>query len=120
MRHGRSQLSRAERRDLALRDRVATRTAGRLPHAPVHRQPSRAGAHLHGRPGLCPDGASAISDDEQRAFLKQDRVACHSDRAKAAGMDSARKLSVDALDPSATSRTTPGRGNWWSASCARA
>jgi mono/diheme cytochrome c family protein len=41
----------------------------------------------------------ALSDDEQRAFLKQYCVACHSERAKAAGMDSARKLSVEALDP---------------------
>ena len=42
---------------------------------------------------------SAIGDDEQRAFLKQYCAACHSDRAKAAGMDSARKLSMDTLDP---------------------
>ena len=40
-----------------------------------------------------------VSDDEQRAFLKQYCMACHSERAKAAGMDSARKLSVEALDP---------------------
>ena len=40
-----------------------------------------------------------MTDDEQRAFLKQYCMACHSERAKAAGMDSARKLSVEALDP---------------------
>ena len=40
----------------------------------------------------------AISDDEQRAFFKQYCMTCHSERAKAAGMDSARKLSVEALD----------------------
>ena len=43
--------------------------------------------------------APAISDDEQRAFFTQYCVTCHSERAKAAGMDSARKLSVEALDP---------------------
>jgi hypothetical protein len=42
---------------------------------------------------------SGVTDDEQRAFLKQYCMACHSERAKAAGMDSARKLSVEALDP---------------------
>ena len=43
--------------------------------------------------------APAVSADEQRAFLKQYCLACHSERAKAAGMDSARKLTIDALDP---------------------
>src|SRR5688500_14356695 len=33
----------------------------------------------------------AVSDDEQRAFFKQYCMVCHSERAKAAGMDSARK-----------------------------
>ena len=43
--------------------------------------------------------AASITADHQRAFLKQYCVACHSEAGKAAGMDSARKLQVDALDP---------------------
>ena len=42
---------------------------------------------------------ATISDAEQKAFMNQYCVACHSERAKAAGMDSARKLAVDGLDP---------------------
>ena len=42
---------------------------------------------------------ATISDADQKAFLNQYCVACHSERAKAAGMDSARKLAVDGLDP---------------------
>ena len=42
---------------------------------------------------------ATISDAEQKAFINQYCVACHSERAKAAGMDSARKLAVDGLDP---------------------
>jgi len=40
-----------------------------------------------------------VSDADQKAFLQQYCIACHSERAKAAGMDSARKLQLDALDP---------------------
>jgi hypothetical protein len=43
--------------------------------------------------------AAAIPDAEQKAFLTQYCIACHSERAKAAGMDSARKLALDGLDP---------------------
>jgi mono/diheme cytochrome c family protein len=42
---------------------------------------------------------AAITVDHERAFLKQYCVACHSEAAKAAGMDSARKLQIDKLDP---------------------
>jgi mono/diheme cytochrome c family protein len=42
----------------------------------------------------------ALTADHERAFLKQYCVACHSEAARAAGMDSARKLQVDKLDPS--------------------
>src|SRR5688572_28055849 len=48
----------------------------------------------------------AVSDDEQRAFFKTYCMACHSERAKAAGMDSARKLSVEALDPANVAHDT--------------
>src|SRR5262245_25691306 len=43
--------------------------------------------------------ASTVSDADQKAFLTQYCIACHSERAKAAGMDSARKLALDGLDP---------------------
>jgi mono/diheme cytochrome c family protein len=65
--------------------------------APGPPRPVRASTPAPARPEQSRGG---ISDDEQRAFLKQYCVACHGDRARAAGMDSARKLSVDALDPS--------------------
>jgi mono/diheme cytochrome c family protein len=45
-----------------------------------------------------PGIATAVTADDHKAFIKQNCVACHSDRAKAAGMDSARKLSFDTLD----------------------
>jgi hypothetical protein len=37
--------------------------------------------------------------DAQRAFLNQYCTACHSEKMKAAGLDSSRRLTVDALDP---------------------
>jgi hypothetical protein len=42
---------------------------------------------------------ATVSDADQKAFITQYCIACHSERAKAAGMDSARKLALDALDP---------------------
>jgi mono/diheme cytochrome c family protein len=41
----------------------------------------------------------AISVDAQRAFLNQYCVTCHSEKMKAAGLDSSRRLTVDGLDP---------------------
>src|SRR5688500_12475129 len=41
----------------------------------------------------------AISGDEQRAFLKTWCVGCHNQAAAKAGIDSSRKLQIDALDP---------------------
>jgi mono/diheme cytochrome c family protein len=41
----------------------------------------------------------AISVDDQRAFLNQYCVGCHSEKMKAAGLDSSRRLTMDALDP---------------------
>ena len=43
--------------------------------------------------------APAITADAQRAFLNQYCIACHSEKMKAAGLDSARRLTVDGLDP---------------------
>jgi hypothetical protein len=40
-----------------------------------------------------------VTADEQRAFLKQWCVGCHNQAAAKAGIDSARKLQIDALDP---------------------
>ena len=46
-----------------------------------------------------PPAAPAISADAQKAFLNQYCMACHSEKAKAAGLDSARRLTMDSLDP---------------------
>jgi mono/diheme cytochrome c family protein len=43
--------------------------------------------------------AVTVTLEQERAFLKQYCQACHSEAAKNAGMDSARKLAIDALDP---------------------
>ena len=43
--------------------------------------------------------APAITADAQKAFLNQYCMACHSEKMKAAGLDSARRLTMDALDP---------------------
>jgi mono/diheme cytochrome c family protein len=43
--------------------------------------------------------APAIAVDAQKAFLNQYCMACHSEKAKAAGLDSARRLTMDSLDP---------------------
>ena len=43
--------------------------------------------------------APAVSVEEQRAFLNQYCSACHSEKMKAAGQDSARRMTIDALDP---------------------
>jgi mono/diheme cytochrome c family protein len=43
--------------------------------------------------------APSVSPDAQRAFLNQYCMACHSEKMKAAGLDSARRLTMDGLDP---------------------
>jgi hypothetical protein len=40
-----------------------------------------------------------MSVEDQRAFLTQYCVGCHSEKMKAAGLDSSRRLTMDALDP---------------------
>jgi hypothetical protein len=40
-----------------------------------------------------------ITAEDQRAFLNQYCVNCHSEKMKAAGLDSSRRLTMDALDP---------------------
>jgi mono/diheme cytochrome c family protein len=52
---------------------------------------------------------SAVTVDHERAFLKQYCITCHSEAAKAAGMDSARKLQIDKLDPANVDRD---RATW--------
>src|SRR5262245_60447299 len=48
--------------------------------------------------------APAISADAQRAFLNQYCMGCHSEKMKAAGLDSARRLTMDGLDPANVDR----------------
>ena len=43
--------------------------------------------------------APAVSVEDQKAFLTQYCVGCHSEKMKAAGLDSSRRLTMDALDP---------------------
>jgi mono/diheme cytochrome c family protein len=43
--------------------------------------------------------APSLAPEAQRAFLNQYCMACHSEKMKAAGLDSARRLTMDALDP---------------------
>src|SRR4030095_344441 len=43
--------------------------------------------------------APTVSADEQRAFRRPYCAGCHSEKAKAAGLDSARRMTIDALDP---------------------
>src|SRR5690349_14591042 len=77
------------------------------PAAPAAARPQGATAPAGTGRRVTPATASAraaapvatISDADQKAFLTQYCIACHSERAKAAGMDSARKLALDALDP---------------------
>jgi hypothetical protein len=47
---------------------------------------------------------AAISLDDQRSFLNQYCVGCHSEKMKAAGLDSSRRLTMDALDPANVGR----------------
>jgi mono/diheme cytochrome c family protein len=67
------------------RPQPAPRTA--QPAAPTARQVSAAPT----TPATTPDG--------QRAFLNQYCMGCHSEKMKAAGLESARRLTMDALDP---------------------
>ncbi len=46
----------------------------------------------------------AVGLDDQRTFLKQYCVACHSEAAASRGVDSARKLKIDTLDPADVDR----------------
>ncbi len=64
------------------------------PAPPPVRQQSPAPAQVR------PTAATpAITADEQRAFLKTWCVGCHNQAAAKAGVDSSRKLQIDALDP---------------------
>ena len=48
--------------------------------------------------------APVLGADAQKAFLNQYCMACHSEKAKAAGLDSARRLTMDGLDPADVDR----------------
>src|SRR5262245_57719641 len=67
------------------------RPAQTAPRAPQSTAPVRAVSTTPAAP--------AASADEQRAFLNQYCSGCHSEKMKAAGLDSARRMTIDALDP---------------------
>jgi mono/diheme cytochrome c family protein len=71
-----------------------------LPQAQPRTEPSKPAqpATPVARPVSAPAAAS-IPPDAQRAFLNQYCMACHSEKMKAAGLDSARRLTMDGLDP---------------------
>jgi mono/diheme cytochrome c family protein len=46
-----------------------------------------------------PVSTPAITATDQKAFLNQYCIGCHSEKMKAAGLDSSRRLTMDALDP---------------------
>jgi hypothetical protein len=56
-----------------------------------------------GRPAAAQPPSTPAPSSPQRALLDRYCVGCHSQRAKAAGQDSARKLTLDDLDPSRVS-----------------
>ena len=60
-------------------------------------------ARTAGRPAAAQPPSTSAPSSPQRALLDRYCVACHSQRAKAAGQDSARKLTLDDLDPSRVS-----------------
>jgi mono/diheme cytochrome c family protein len=71
-----------------------------LPQAQPRTEPSKPAqpATPVARPVSAPAAAS-IPPDAQRVFLNQYCMACHSEKMKAAGLDSARRLTMDGLDP---------------------
>ena len=81
------QANRPARASAAGRRAAGSPSAGRSQALPV---PARAAAV---------PAVATVSDADQKAFINQYCIACHSERAKAAGMDSARKLALDGLDP---------------------
>jgi hypothetical protein len=76
------------------------RTEAAVPQrSPVAVTPTRTAAPATPPARAASASPAAISDSDQKAFITQYCIACHSERAKAAGMDSARKLALDGLDP---------------------
>ena len=74
--------------------------------APAAPQPRQASPATPARPAqpqpvaaVTTPAAPAISVEDQRAFLTQYCIGCHSEKMKAAGLDSSRRLTMDALDP---------------------
>jgi mono/diheme cytochrome c family protein len=80
---------------------VAAQTGAQQSPQPHRRRPQRP------RPGAraqtaTPQQAQAqlvTTAEQEKQMLTQYCVACHGERAKASGMDSARKLTLDAMDP---------------------
>jgi mono/diheme cytochrome c family protein len=72
---------------------------GQAPPAAPPPAPAPARTAAPAAPPSQAGGSASFSADEEQKLLARYCVACHSERAKAAGMDSARKLAVDALDP---------------------
>jgi hypothetical protein len=64
---------------------------------------------------ILPPAADAAGE---RQLLEKYCFGCHSERARASGLDSARKLSIESLDTANVARDG-GRGSWSHASCAR-
>ncbi len=62
-------------------------------------RPAQPAAQVERQAAATAPTAPAISVDAQRTFLNQYCMACHSEKMKAAGLDSARRLTMDALDP---------------------
>jgi mono/diheme cytochrome c family protein len=67
------------------------RPARQAPRTPAVPAPVRASTPAPAAP--------AVSAEEQRAFLGQYCATCHNEKAKTAGLDSARRMTIDALDP---------------------
>jgi hypothetical protein len=78
---------------------VSAQSARPEPAAPQPQAQQEAAPAPAVRPASATTPNGPVTVDDQRAFLKQYCVACHSEAAAARGMDSARKLKIDALDP---------------------
>jgi len=66
---------------------------------PVSSHPIAPPAAAAPRQSAAPAGAASTTPHPQKAFFDQWCLGCHSERAKTAGLDSARRLTIDSLDP---------------------
>jgi hypothetical protein len=65
---------------------------------PAQERPATSSAPVARRASSVPT-TNTVTAEAQRAFLSQYCMACHSEKMKAAGVDSARRLTMDSLDP---------------------